>query len=287
MRIVTPSKTKEILKKYNIRLSKRLGQHFLVDGNILRKEISAAQLTSQDAVLEIGPGIGTLTEALASQARRVVAIELDAKFSAILKDSLASFSNLKIVQGDALKLDLNSLLKDGPFKLVSNLPYNIATPVIAKVLEKCPQIHLMVVMVQREIADCMTAQPGEKDYGVFTLQLQYRADAERVAKISRHVFIPEPKVDSAIVRIGRLPRPRFKVSQEKALFDLIKAVFQQRRKTLRSALLGAKIFPPKKVACVLARLEGKGISATVRAETLTLSQFVLLHQSLSRAHLDL
>lgn len=287
MAIVTPSKAREILRRYDVRLSKRLGQHFLVDGNILNKEIAAAKLTSQDTVLEIGPGIGTLTAALASQVKKVVAIELDAKFITILKDSLTSFSNLKIVQGDALKLDLNSLLGDGPFKLVSNLPYNIATPVITKVLEECPQISLMVVMVQREIADRMTAKPGEKDYGVFTLQVQYWADVERVAEVSRHVFMPEPNVDSAIVRIGRLPRPRLKVSRQKALFDLIKTVFQQRRKTLRSVLLSTKILPPEEVASVLTRLEKEGISSSARAETLTLSQFALLHQVLSRAHLDL
>lgn len=280
LQIVRPGRTKEILRRYNIRLSKRLGQNFLVDGNILEKEIAAAKLTSQDTVLEIGPGIGTLTEALASKTKKVVAIELDTKFATILKDSLASFSNIRIVQGDALKLNLNSLLKNGPFKLVSNLPYNIATPVITKALEECRQVHLMVVMVQKEIADRMTAKPGEKDYGVFTLQVQYRADVERIAEVSRHVFMPEPNVDSAIVRITRLLEPRVKVSHEKAFFSLIQVIFQQRRKTLRSVLLGSKFFPAEKVIKALARLGEEGTPANARAETLSLYQFALLFNTL-------
>lgn len=287
--IVRPSKTKEILKKYDIRLTKRLGQHFLVDGNILRKEVEAAQLTSGDTVLEIGPGIGTLTEGLASEAKKVVAIELDRKFITILKETLASYANVHIVEGDALRLDLCSLL-GGPdsYKLVSNLPYNIAAPAIVKVLEGCPSINFLVVMVQKEIAERMLAQAGEKDYGVFSLKVQYHADIEKILEVSRHVFLPPPRVDSAIVKLTRLRQPRVSVDDEAAFFRLIQVIFQQRRKMVRAALLGAKGLPYSlpQITEGLKKLEAEGFKVTSRGELLGMNDFAFIHKTLQNATLN-
>lgn len=288
--IVHPSKTKEILRKYNIRLTKRLGQHFLVDENILKKEVEAAQLTSRDTVLEIGPGIGTLTEGLASKAKRVIAVELDRKFITILKETLALYPNIHIVEGDALRLDLWSLLGAGApntYKLVSNLPYNIASPAIVKVLEECSSINLMVVMVQREIAERMLARAGEEDYGVFSLKVQYHADVVKISEVSRHVFLPPPRVDSTIVRLTRLRKPRVSVDNETAFFQLIQAIFQQRRKMLRAALVGAKDLPysVSQIAAALRSLESGGFRVTSRAELLNLSDLALIYKTLQKSAL--
>jgi 16S rRNA (adenine1518-N6/adenine1519-N6)-dimethyltransferase len=286
--IVHPSKTKEILEKYNIKLTKRLGQHFLVDENILKKEIEAAQLTSQDTVLEIGPGIGTITEELALKAKKVVAVELDRKFITILKETFRSYPNVDIVEGNALKLDLYSLLgAPDSYKFVSNLPYNIAAPVIVKVLEECTLIKFMIVMVQKEIAERMLAQTGEEDYGVFSLKVQYHADVEKISEVSRHVFLPPPRVDSTIVRLTRLRKPRVSVDNENSFFQLIQAIFQQRRKMVRAALVGAKDLPysVSQIAAALRSLESGGFRVTSRAELLNLSDLALIYKTLQKSAL--
>lgn len=281
--IVHPSKTKEILEKYNIRLTKRLGQHFLVDENILKKEIEVAQLTSQDTVLEIGPGIGTLTEGLASKAGRVIAVELDRRFITIIKETLTSYTNIRIVEGDALKLDLCSLSGvPNSYKFVSNLPYNIAAPTIVKVLEECPSINLMVVMVQKEIAERMMARAGEEDYGVFSLKVQYHASVEKIWEVSRHVFLPPPNVDSAIIKITRLREPRVSVDDEAAFFRLIQAIFRQRRKMIRAALPGAKDLPYSlsQITAALKSLEAGGFKISGRGELLSLNDFAFIYKTL-------
>lgn len=266
MTIVSPSTTRSILRSHGIQLTKRLGQHFLVDANVLEKELDAAELRPGDRILEIGPGIGTLTEALAARAQRVIAIELDRTFIRILDETLAAFTNVEIVQGDALKMDLRALLGARRFKLVSNLPYHIAAHAIAKVLETCPHVGLMVTMVQKEVADRMLAGPGEKDYGPLALEAAYYADVEEIARVSPHVFLPEPKVESAIVRIRRLSKPRVRMADEEAFFSFVQRLFQQRRKTLHALVKNVN----------WSHLERERIGPMARAETLSLEQLATL-----------
>lgn len=278
MRLISPHQTKQILAKYNFKSSKVLGQNFLVDANILDKIVRAAELKSDDVVLEIGPGIGSLTECLAEKTKLVIAIEYDRVLVSILMETLGHLAKVKLICADALKLDLNSL-KDlpPPNKMVSNLPYSIAAPLLIKYLENYPQVKSYLVMVQKEIAARMAARPGEKDYGRFTLRVQYHSKVKIVSNVSRKVFIPQPNVDSSIVLLERRLRPVVEVVDTALLFQIIAAAFNQRRKTLRSALKSLPYGQDK----IEKAFQKAGIDSNRRGETLSLSEFGRLSDAIS------
>lgn len=278
MRLISPHQTKQILAKYNFKSSKVLGQNFLVDANILDKIVRAAELKSDDVVLEIGPGIGSLTECLAEKTKLVIAIEYDRVLVSILMETLGHLAKVKLICADALKLDLNSL-KDlpPPNKMVSNLPYSIAAPLLGRYLENYPQIKSYLVMVQKEIAARMAARPGEKDYGRLTLRVQYHSKVKIVSNVSRKVFVPQPNVDSSIVLLERRLRPVVEVVDTALLFQIIAAAFNQRRKTLRSALKSLPYGQDK----IEKAFQKAGIDSNRRGETLSLSEFGRLSDAIS------
>ncbi len=268
MPIVNPTRTIEILRKHNIRLTKGLGQHFLVDRNILRKIVDASNLTLDDVVLEIGTGIGTLTEALVERAGMVLAVEYDSKFFPVLEENFKGLSNFHLIKADALKITPESLPVK-PNKVVSNLPYNIASPLIINLLEDFFEIEELVVMIQKEVAKRITAKPGTKDYGFLTLKINYYAEPKVLFGVSRNVFLPPPKVDSAVIRIERPSSPRVKVNDSQVLFELVSAVFGQRRKTIANAL--SSVLCDKSEAIKV--LSEAGIDSKSRGETLGLLDF--------------
>ncbi|MDI6892681.1 MAG: 16S rRNA (adenine(1518)-N(6)/adenine(1519)-N(6))-dimethyltransferase RsmA [Actinomycetota bacterium] len=283
MSLATPGKTIEILKKFNIRLSKRLGQNFLVDQNVLGKIVKIADLKSTDVVLEVGPGIGTLTQELAKRASAVLAVEIDKKLLAVLGETLKGFDNVKLLQLDALDLDLDNLPPNipQPSKMVSNLPYNIASPLLIKFLVECPRIDEFVFMIQREVADRIIASPGCKDYGILTLKIQYHARPEIAFFVSRRAFLPSPEVDSAVVKLMRLPSPPAigGVGDSVHLFQVIEAAFGHRRKTVRNALLTSDLGYEK--GWVERALRVVNIDPHRRGETLSLEEFARLSEALS------
>ncbi|MDI6822511.1 MAG: 16S rRNA (adenine(1518)-N(6)/adenine(1519)-N(6))-dimethyltransferase RsmA [Actinomycetota bacterium] len=278
--LASPRKTIDILKKYNLRLSKSLGQNFLVDENILKKIIHAANLKSEDVVLEVGSGIGTLTQVLAERAGQVIAVELDRTLIPILSETLKGFENVKLLRRDALKLDLNLLPPSlQPNKLVSNLPYNIASPLLVKYLHEYPQIELFVVTIQKELAERILASPGGKDYGAFTLKIQYYSEPKMISIVPRTVFLPPPKVDSAVIKLKRLSSPRVGVKHPSHLFELITAAFEHRRKTIKNSLIHSSRLSYGKREVEKA-LKGANIDPERRGETLSIYEFALLSESL-------
>ncbi|MFO7153684.1 MAG: 16S rRNA (adenine(1518)-N(6)/adenine(1519)-N(6))-dimethyltransferase RsmA [Caldicoprobacter oshimai] len=238
--LTSPRVVKELMARYGVNFKKSLGQNFLIDRNILMKIIQAAELDRQDVVLEIGAGIGTLTRELANAAKLVVAIEIDKRLFPILNETLAGCSNVELIQGDVLKLDVKQLVQkyfgQRPFKVVGNLPYYITTPVLMMFLESNLPFEAMVVMVQKEVAQRMTAVAGTKDYGMLSIAVQYYTCPEIVAVASANVFIPPPKVDSAIVLLRKRPNPPVHVQDPTVFFKVVKAAFGQRRKTVLNAL---------------------------------------------------
>ncbi|MDO8886307.1 16S rRNA (adenine(1518)-N(6)/adenine(1519)-N(6))-dimethyltransferase RsmA [Candidatus Oleimmundimicrobium sp.] len=275
--IVNPTRTIEILKKHNIRLTKSLGQHFLVDKNILEKIINMSNLASDDVILEIGAGIGTLTEALIGKVNMVLAVEYDSKFFPILEENFKAAKNFHLIRADALKIVPKNLpLK--PNKVVSNLPYNIASPLIMKILEEFIEVKELVVMIQKEVAKRITAKPGTKDYGALTLKINYYAEPELLFEVSKNVFLPLPKVDSAVIRIKRPLSPRVNVDNRKVLFNLISAAFSQRRKIIANTLSS---FSVDKCMITKALLEA-GIDPRSRGETLSLPDFAKLSNILGK-----
>lgn len=276
------------MREHGIRLKKRWGQNFLKDEGVLEKIIQAAELNKNDLVLEIGAGSGIVTEKLAESAFKVIAVELDEKFSHILRERLANFDNVTIIQDDILKVDLKEVLKPSrfwrfspraetirPVKAVGNLPYYLTTPIIFHLLKQKSLFDLLVIMVQREVAERLAAVPGGKDYGGLTLACQYQAQVEIIARVGRESFFPSPEVDSALVRLRILKKPRVKVGDEKLLFSLIKSSFGQRRKTLRKALLSDRYLSLEKKELRRA-LEEAGIEGRRRGETLSLEEFARL-----------
>lgn len=229
------SQTKEILKKYNLRLKKSLGQNFLIDNNILDKIVNTAKINEDDTVIEIGPGIGTLTQRLAQKANKVVAVELDNRLIPVLNDTLSEYNNIEIVHGDALEVDFNSLGGDS-YKVVANLPYYITTPIIMRLLEEGFSPSQIVVMVQKEVAERMVAPPGGKDYGTLSIGVQYHTEANIAFHVPSSVFIPQPRVDSAVISLEPLNKARIEVVDEEFFFKIVKAAFGQRRKTIRNSL---------------------------------------------------
>lgn len=274
---ISPTRVKAILDRYDIHPAKGYGQHFLIDNNVRRRVLEAARLEPEDHVLEVGAGIGTLTVALADRCRRVTAVEVDSKLLPALNDSISLFKNIKVIATDAVKLNLNDMDQDVslPNKLVSNLPYNIAAPLIIKYLENFSFLKTLTVMVQSEIAERILAGPGNKKYGAYTVKLQFLAESNLVLKVSRDVFLPPPRVDSAIVQLRRRqvnfdPRAR-------QLFKLIESAFSQRRKKLVNAVNSGLNIEKDKIAASLAVLE---LPTDVRAESLSLDDFVSLYHLL-------
>lgn len=280
-----PQNTIEILKKYDFMFQKRFGQNFLIDTHVLEKIIKAAEITKDDLVLEIGPGIGTMTQYLCENAREVIAVEIDKNLIPILEnDTLAAYDNVTVINEDILKLDLNALVqeKNGgrSIKVVANLPYYITTPIIMGLFEAHVPLQNITVMVQKEVADRMQAEPGSKDYGALSLAVQYYAVPYIAANVPPNCFMPRPNVGSAVIRLSLHREPPVKVKNEALMFSFIRASFNQRRKTLVNGLTNAAGLQLSKER-VQSALEQMNLSATVRGESLTLSQFAELSNLLS------
>lgn len=274
-----PQNTIAVLQKYHFNFQKKFGQNFLIDTTVLDRIISSAEITKEDCVLEIGPGIGTMTQYLAERAGSVVAVEIDKALIPILEETLQDYDNVTVINDDILKVDINRLVeeKNGgrPIKVVANLPYYITTPIIMGLFESRVPLKSITIMVQKEVADRMQVGPGTKDYGALSLAVQYYAKPEIVANVPPNCFIPRPNVGSAVIRLIRYEEPPVQVKDEKKMFALIRASFNQRRKTLVNGLGNAGLpgITKESAAAALAQM---GLSPTVRGEALTLEQFARL-----------
>ena len=278
-KLSNPQKTIEVIQKYQFDFQKKFGQNFLIDGRVLEKIMDAADITKEDFVLEIGPGIGTMTQYLAERAREVLAVEIDKNLIPILAETLSEYENVDILNADILKTDLNKIAeeKNGghPIKVVANLPYYITTPIIMGLFESHVPVENVTVMVQKEVADRMQAGPGTKDYGALSLAVQYYAEPYIAANVPPNCFMPRPKVGSAVIRLTIHKTPPVQVKNEKLLFQLIRASFNQRRKTLQNGIKNFSGFNFSKEE-VAEALEQMGVSPTIRGEALTLEQFAQL-----------
>ncbi len=274
-----PQNTIAVLQKYNFNFQKKFGQNFLIDSRVLDKIVQASEITKDDYVLEIGPGIGTMTQYLCEQARQVAAVEIDKNLIPILADTLSEYQNVEVIQEDILKMDLNRLVQEknhgNPIKVVANLPYYITTPIIMGLFESHVPIQSITVMVQREVADRIQACPGTKDYGALSLAVQYYAKTEIVANVPPNCFMPRPAVGSAVIRLVRYRERPVQVLDERKMFAIIRASFNQRRKTLVNGLNNAAQLPYSKDQITEA-LEEMGLPVNVRGEALTLEQFAKL-----------
>ena len=273
--IADPKVTRHILSAFHLRASKRLGQNFLVDRSVVQGIVDAAELSPEDTILEIGPGIGTLTQGLAETGARVVAVELDKKLPAVLAETLKGYDNVQIVPGDILKLDIPEILglREGErFKVVANLPYYITTPIIMTLLEQRLPIERLVTMVQKEVAVRMTARPGSKDYGALSIAVQYFTVPRMVMDVPPRAFMPAPEVTSAVVACHVQEHPTVQPQDEKLFFRLVRAAFGQRRKTLLNALTGAGLTKEQ----TRAGLAAVGIEEQMRGEQLSLTDFARL-----------
>lgn len=274
-----PKNTIEIIQKYQFAFQKKFGQNFLIDTHVLEKIIRAAGVTKDDLVLEIGPGIGTMTQYLAEASRQVIAVEIDSNLIPILKETLADYENVLVINQDILKVDINQLAKEHnggrPIKVVANLPYYITTPIIMGLFESHVPMDNITVMVQKEVADRMQVGPGSKDYGALSLAVQYYAQPYIVANVPPNCFIPRPNVGSAVIRLTRHEKPPVKVKDEKLMFRLIRASFNQRRKTLQNGLNNSPEVPYTKEQ-IAAAIDSLGVSPSVRGEALGLEQFAAL-----------
>lgn len=271
-----PQNTIEILQKYQFHFQKKYGQNFLIDTSVLERIIKAAQISTEDCVLEIGPGIGTMTQYLAETAGKVVAVEIDKALILILEETLGPYENVTVLQGDILKVNIGELAekyhKGKPLKVVANLPYYITTPIIMGLFEKKVPLDSITVMVQKEVAERMRAKPGTKDYGALSLAVQYYAVPQIVANVPPNCFMPRPAVGSAVVKLTCFEKPPVEVKSERFLFALIRAAFNQRRKMLINALTGAGGIDVTKDRITEA-LEKLGIQETIRGEKLSLAEF--------------
>lgn len=278
----SPSATKEIINKYSFAFQKKFGQNFLIDSNILESIVSAAHITKDDFVLEIGPGIGTMTQYLCEAARQVVAVEIDKMLIPILKDTLSEYDNVEVINQDVLKLDIKALAQEKnngkPIKVVANLPYYITTPIIMGLFESKVPIESITIMVQKEVADRMQIGPGSKDYGALSLAVQYYADAKVQLNVSASCFMPRPNVDSAVIKLTAHEKPVVDVD-ETLMFKVIRASFNQRRKTLVNGLKNFSELDYTKEEIVQA-IKAIGKEENIRGEKLTLEEFAALSNSL-------
>ena len=278
-RLGNPKNTIEVIQKYEFAFQKKFGQNFLIDSHVLDKIVSAAGITKDDFVLEIGPGIGTMTQYLAASARKVFAVEIDKALIPILEDTLKEFDNVQVINQDILKVDIKKLAEehnDGkPIKVVANLPYYITTPIIMGLFESQVPIDSITVMVQKEVADRMKVGPGTKDYGALSLAVQYYAEPYIVANVPPNCFMPRPKVGSAVIRLTRHEKPPVEVADEKLMFRLIRASFNQRRKTLANGLNNSPELSYSKEE-IQQTIEKCGFKAGIRGEALTLEDFAKL-----------
>lgn len=280
----SPGKTAEILKKYNFSFQKKFGQNFLIDANVLERIVQGAGVTREDVVLEIGPGIGTMTQYLAEAAGKVLAVEIDDKLIPILEETLSPYDNVRIIHQDVLKVDLKALAEEENakkgFKVVANLPYYITTPIIMGLFEKKVPVESITVMVQKEVAQRMQVGPGSKDYGALSLAVQYYAEPEIVLEVSPNCFMPRPNVGSAVINLKRRKSPTVQ-AEEGRMFEIIRAAFNQRRKTLANSLKNAAGLSYSREAVEEALLQ-MGLPVTVRGEALTLEQFAELSNLLEK-----
>ena len=271
-----PKNTIEILQKYNFTFQKKFGQNFLIDTRVLERIITQAEITKDDMVLKIGPGIGTMTQYLCENAREVVAVEIDNSLIPILEDTLSEYNNVTVINDDILKVDINKLVEEHnagkPIKVVANLPYYITTPIIMGLFEKKVNVDSITVMVQKEVADRMKSGPGSKDYGALSLAVQYYSKPEIVANVPPNCFMPRPNVSSAVIRLKLYDEMAVKVENENLLFRLIRASFNQRRKTLVNGIKnsGELNYTKEQVVEALAKM---GLNENIRGEALTLEQF--------------
>ena len=281
-----PKNTIAILNKYHFSFQKKFGQNFLIDTHVLDKIVRAAEITKDDLVLEIGPGIGTLTQYLCESARKVIAVEIDKSLIPILKeDTLKDYDNVEIINEDILKLDLNKLVEEEnegrPIKVVANLPYYITTPIVMGLLEKGVPLKSITVMVQKEVAQRMQAGPGTKDYGALSLSIAYYADAYIAANVPQNCFIPRPNVGSCVIRLTKKETPAVDVKSSGFMFRLIRAAFNQRRKTLQNSICNYEELSITREEAAAA-IEAAGFSPTIRGEALTLEEFARLADLLYR-----
>jgi len=278
-KLSSPKKTIEIIQKYNFDFQKKFGQNFLIDSHVLEKIIDAAHITKDDFVLEIGPGIGTMTQYLSEHAREVMAVEIDHNLIPILKETLAGYDNVEVLNEDILKVDIGKIAEEKnqgrPIKVVANLPYYITTPIIMGLFEKNVPMDSLTVMVQKEVAQRMQAGPGTKDYGALSLAVQFYAEPYIVANVPPNCFMPRPKVGSAVIRLTRYKDMPIKVKNEKLMFSIIRASFNQRRKTLQNGINNSSAlhFSKEQVVEALGEME---LSPTIRGEALSLEQFARL-----------
>jgi 16S rRNA (adenine1518-N6/adenine1519-N6)-dimethyltransferase len=281
--IATPNKTNEIMKKHGFVLKKSLGQNFLIDQNILRKIVGAANLDAGKGALEIGPGIGALTQQLAKAAGKVVAVEIDQRLMPILKETMQSYDHVQVIHGDILKLSLEEIFQNfAPLtqvSVVANLPYYVTTPIVMKLLEARLPLENIVVMIQKEVALRMAAPPGGKDYGSLSIAVQYYCEPELVMIVPRTVFIPQPNVDSAVIKLKVRQKPPVDVADESWFFEVVQACFAQRRKTIANNLL-ARFFTKETRVQLLPILSACAIDPVRRGETLTLDEYARLSNAL-------
>ena len=278
-KLSSPKKTIEIIQKYNFDFQKKFGQNFLIDSHVLEKIIDAANITEDDFVLEIGPGIGTMTQYLSEHAREVMAVEIDHNLIPILKETLAGYDNVEVLNEDILKVDIGKIAEKKnqgrPIKVVANLPYYITTPIIMGLFEKNVPMNSLTVMVQKEVAQRMQAGPGTKDYGALSLAVQFYAEPYIVANVPPNCFMPRPKVGSAVIRLTRYKDMPVKVKNEQLMFSIIRASFKLRRKTLQNGINNSSTLHFSKEQVVDA-LDKMGLSPKIRGEALSLEQFARL-----------
>ena len=284
-RLSSHKATKEVVQKHNFKFSKSLGQNFLIDTNVIDRILEGARVQEGDYVIEVGPGIGTLTKEMGRTAEKVVAIEIDKTLIPILEETLADFPNIEVINQDILKVDVQELVKEklngGPVKLIANLPYYITTPIVMKFLEEDIPVTDIVVMVQKEVADRMNAKPNTKDYGALSVPVQYYCDTEIVAKAPRHMFMPQPNVDSTVIGLHIREEKKYNVDNEDIFFKTVKASFGQRRKTLLNSLGGLGFLSKDQIKVAL---QEANIDEKRRGETLSIEEFASLSNAVNRIH---
>lgn len=276
--------TKNIMKKYNIKANKSLGQNFLIDESVVQAIVDCSKITEDDLIIEIGPGLGTMTELLLKKAKKIICIELDNRMIRILNERFLTYNNLRIINKDVLKLNLNEVIKEEKeknefrsVKIVANLPYYITTPIIMKLLEDNLDIESITVMIQKEVAERLIATPGDKETGAITYSIYYYCSSEKIMEVPNTAFVPAPEVTSEIIKLNLRKEPPIQVKDEKLLFNIIKSAFMQRRKTLINSLTNVKVFKNKEEGIKI--LNEIGLGENVRAEQLTLEDFGKLSEN--------